>query len=788
MFRNYLIIAWRNIIKHKTFSFINIGGLAVGIAAVILIGLYIQSEISYDDFQVNRSNIYRAGFSTSLQDNPKDESPEFTAPFSVDAQKQFPEIQSYCRISESHEAWFLSGDKSIKTNDVKFADGSFFQIFSFKLSSGNPLTALQNPYSVVLSEKLADKIFGNDEAVGKTILLDGKTNYLVTGVSENTPPNSTIQYDAVASIATLYNDPNYFMGWNGGWQYQHYFQLRNNAVAPNLEKKFKNFLWTNFNEKYSASESERWYAHLQPLSKIHMYYSADAANTRTNIYVFSIVALLILIISCINYINLSVAHASSRFKEVGVRKVLGALKMQLVKQFMGETFLVTFLALLFAIVITIILFPVYQNVSGKSFILHTNEIVFASGFILLLMILISVAAGWYLSFYLSSLNAINIFKMQLPKYGKQRLGNVLIVFQFIITTALVSAVFIVQMQMQYIKNKPLGFDKEHIIVLSLTGDDVQKKAVLLKQQISILTGISGVSAMSEVPYDNITQNGFLPEGRKDYLTIHQLDADEDLLKTMNIHLLAGNYFSDQHQTDADGYIINQSLADKLGWKNPLNKTINRNGVHKVIGVVQNFHFASMHDQIGPLIITNKPWLNQFKFLVVKYNTENPSLLIGKLQGIWKQNVAAAPFDYWFLDAAFNTLYKAEEKYKLLFFCFSILSIVLSLAGVFGLVLLTLQYKTKEIGIRKVLGAGVADIMQLTAKKFFLLIVFASLVAVPVAWYYVNTWLQNFAYRIELKWWMFFVSGIIVLLFALIIISIQSIKAAIANPVKSLRTE
>ncbi len=787
MIKNYFITAWRNIWKYKSVSFINIGGLSIGIAAVILIAVYIQSEASYDHFQANLNSIYRVGFSSGLSEDPTAVSSEFTAPFSEDAQKQFPEIQNHCRVSGSHEAWTLYGDKSIKTSDLKYADDSFFKIFSFKITSGNPQTALQNPFSVVLSKTLAGKIFGKTEPVGKTILVDGKTNYQVTGVTEDAPANSTIKYEALASMSTLYHDSTYFMGWNGGWQYSHYLQLSDDASATGLEKKFKNFLYDNFNQKFSTP-SQSLAAHLQPMSKIHLYYDESAANTRTNIYVFSVIALLILIISCINYVNLSVARASSRFKEVGVRKVLGALRIQLVKQFMGETLLISFISLVLAVGIAAALFPIYQDISGSALHIQAKELLFVSAFVLLLMFIISLSAGGYLAFYLSSLNTVNTFRMKLPKSGKHILGNVLIVLQFVISTALITTVLIVQVQMRYIKNKPLGFDKDHIVVVSLTGSNAQQKAIMLRQQIAGLSYVSGVSAMSEVPYDNITQNGFLPEGRKDYLTIHQLDADENLLKTLNINLISGHYFSDQHMVEADGYIINQALADKLGWKEPLGKTINRDGTHKVIGVVKNFHFASMHDEIGPLIITNKPWMNEYNFLVIKYTADNPALLISKLKDIWKQNTATAPFDYWFLDNAFDTLYKSEQKFQLLFFCFSVLSIVLSLAGVFGLVLLNIQYKTKEIGIRKVLGASVVDIIRLSARKFLLLIVLASLFAFPAAWYYSGTWLQNFAYRISMQWWMFVVSAVVVLVFAFFVISLQTLKAAKAKPVNSLRTE
>jgi putative ABC transport system permease protein len=786
MIKNYFKTAWRNIWKHKTLSFINLGGLAIGITAVLLIGLYIQSELSYDKFHSNRQNIYRIGFQLFQQGISTGTSPEFTAPFSAEAKNIFPEVKSYCRLSARHEGYLSFEEKSIKAKAITYTDESFFNFFSFTLKNGNPSSALTKPNSIVLSETLAKKIFGEAEAAGKIISLDGKNNYTVTGVVMDAPGNSSIQYEALASISTLYNNPDFYMDWNGGWQYMHYIQVENKNSVAALEKKFENFLWTNFNEKYASTSKTT--AALQPLSKIHLQYSEDSANTRTNLYVFGIIALLILIISCINYINLSVAGASARFKEVGVRKVLGAARLQLVKQFMGETVLATAGSLLIAICITLGVMPLYKELTGKSIDIFTSDIFYIIMLMIALVVIISLAAGGYLAFYLSALNPVKTFKMALPKSGRKKLAKALVVVQFTITAALITAVWIVHIQLNYVKDKPLGFDKEKIVVLPLTGDDVREKALLIKNRFAAISGVSRITALSEVPYDDITQNGFLPEGSKNHLTIHQLDADDDLLNTMNIKLLSGNYFSAQRPSELDGYVINKALADRLGWKEPLNKIISRDGGHKIIGVVDNFHFASLYDKIEPLIITSKPWKSRFGFLAVKYNSENPAMLIAQLQTTWKKNFSSTPFDYWFLDEAFNNLYKSEDRFRQLFFSFSVLSVLLSLAGIFGLVLLNIQQKTKEIGIRKVLGAGITDIIKLTAKNLIILILAASVIAVPAAWYYSGSWLQNFAYRVELRWWMFALPGVVVTLFALIIISLQTGRAAAANPVKSLRTE
>ena len=355
MFKNYVVTAWRNMRKHKVFSYINLGGLTIGITAVLLIGIYIQSELSYDHFQGNLNTLYRVGFRTWQQGVLTGESPEFTAPFGVEAKKDFPEIRSFCRISENHEGWLSYAGKQLKTSGISYADSSFFQLFSFPLLSGTPAGALTNPRSIVLTQNLARKFFGGRDAVGKSLVLDGKTNYLVTGVVQNPPLNSTLQFDALLSFSTLYQDANNHMDWNGGWQYQHYLLLQNNASPASLQGKFDDFMKRNFNEKYAGTA--RVDASLQPFSKIHLYYNYDSANTRTNLYVFGIIALLILTVSGINYVNLSIAQASGRFKEIGVRKVLGAERMQLTRQFMGETCLVTLCALLLAVLLTILLTP-----------------------------------------------------------------------------------------------------------------------------------------------------------------------------------------------------------------------------------------------------------------------------------------------------------------------------------------------------------------------------------------------------------------------------------------------
>lgn len=788
MFKNYFKTAWRNFQKNSILSLINLGGLSVGIAAVLLIGMYIYSETGYDNFQQNKSSLYRAGFHFWQSGKLLGEGADFTPPFGPDAKNEFPEITSFTRISSERIAYITYNDKTLKIDNIHHADSTFFQLFSYKLLQGNPSTVLKEPYSIVLTDETARKLFGKEEkALGKVVRLNNQTDYMVTGIVAEPPSNSHLSYNALLSFTTLYKEPGNFMDWNGGQQYITYLQLKGGSNRESLQKKLPAFMWKHINREYSKV-GFRTDVSLQPIRDIHLYYSGNSGTLRANIYVFSIVALLILIISCVNYVNLTTAQATTRFKEVGVRKLLGAARGQLIKQFLIETVLVTTIAFMMAIALVMLLTPVYQQILGKN--LPSVSLVTAPALLLLFIIIMIVGAiaGSYVAFYLSSFNVMGIFKALLPKSGQSIFRKGLIVTQFAISIGLMSCTLLVSLQLKYSKNTNPGYDRDHILVLPLVGEKTKEAYPLLQQKLSQIPGVRQVSALSEIPYDGIAGNGFIPEGGTKAMIFHQLDADEFFLKTFNIKLVSGNYFSKDRPVINDGYIINETLAKILEWQNPLGKTISRNGEHKVVGVIKDFHFASLHDKIEPLIITNKPWGNQYSCLAIKYQTGNTSAFLDHIKQVWRNSLSDAPFDYWFLDDAFNSIYKNEERFQRLFLYFSALSIILSLAGVFGLVALALKQRTKEFGIRKVLGAGMADIIKLTVKDFIWLIVAGALIATPLAWYYMNGWLQDFAYRISISWWMFAICGFMVLLIAVSTISFQAIKAAMANPVKSLRTE
>lgn len=788
MLKSYFKTAWRNFLKNKLFSAINLIGLSVGMAAVLLIGIYFQNELSYDTFHKNKDSLYRVGFEFFNSGKSLGKGPVFTPPFGPDAQNEFPEINSFCRISVHHEVFIVKGENKIKSSDIIFADSTFFKLFSFNLYSGNPETVLRQPYSIVLTKTLAEKLFGNENAIGKTVRLDGENDYMVTGITDAAPFNSQISYEALISFSTLYKDPvKHAMDWNGGNQYITYLKINNPSNAASLEKKFPAFLWKNINSLYEK-RGMKITASLQPLQDVHLKYDGDSDNTRTNLYVFGVVAILILIISCVNYVNLTTAQASSRFKEIGVRKILGGLRKQLTGQFLGESLLITTFAFILSLLIVYAVSPVYAQILGRPLVLSGGSLLFLILLAFLVILSIGVGAGSYLAFYLSSLNVNKTINASAAKSKHSGFRKGLIIAQFAITIALMTCTLIINLQLHYTKNKSLGFDKEHIIALPLIGDKSKDAVFVLKQQIAGFADVETVSAVSEIPHDGIQNNGFVPEGDTKAIIIHQLDADDDLVKTFRFKMLSGSYFSKDKPTDSDGYIINETLAKMLGWDNPAGKTISRNGNHKVIGVMQDFIFSSLYEKIGPLIITNHPWQNRYDYLAIRYKSNSPAPLIAQIKNKWQNIVADAPFEYWFLDEAYNNLYKNEYRFQRIFFYFSLLSILLSLAGIFGLVTLTIQQSTKEIGIRKVLGAGILDIVKLTTRSYLLLIVAASAIAIPFAWYYMNHWLQDFVYRISLSWWMFVIAGIVTLLIALTTVSLQTIKAAKANPVKSLKTE
>ncbi|MFQ5638927.1 MAG: ABC transporter permease [bacterium] len=789
MLKNYFKIAIRNLLKYKTYTLINITGLSVGIAATILILFYIQFEFSYDKFHENADHIYRVSIVRLMEGKMPEDSPVFTPPIGPAMARDFPEVENFVRFTVNKTAYFsLENKQSIKVSGIRYADSTLFDVLSFQLIVGNPKTALVEPYSIVLTEKTAARIFGSDDPMGRIVKLDNADEYKITGIIKEPPANSHIQFNTLISFVTLYKDPHNYMDWNGGNQYYAYVKLTPDTAPEKVEAKFPDFMWGYINEML-ANYGIKYEPYLQPLKDIHLYHDEYSDTGLTNIYIFSAIALLILLIACINFVNLTTARATKRAMEVGVRKVLGANKQNLIRQFLGESMLLTLVAFSVALLLVELFFPSYQALLNKEF--KVSGLINMADFwgVLLAVFVVGIIAGSYPALYLSSFQAVKTLKGEVRSgANKERSRNILVVLQFAISITLIICTMLINRQLHFVKDKELGFNKEQIVVIPLISDEIKLKSETLKQELSNLPGILNVTASSEVPYAGFTSNGYIPEGFKNPIMIHVVDVDERFLETFDIDMVSGRNFSKEFSTDKTAYLVNETLARSLDWDDPIGKTITRNGDHKVIGVVKDFHYATMHSEIKPLILTNQPWRNRFDLLSVKINSNNISGTLNAIENTWRQFAQSAPFEYSFLDEAFDNLYKSEQRFQEVFFYFSFLAIVIALLGLFSLASFSTEQRTKEIGVRKVLGASVMGIIGLLSKEFLKLVVIANVVCWPIAWYAMHKWLQNFAYRIDMGWWIFALAGGLALVIALLTVSTQAVRAALANPVESLRYE
>ncbi len=788
MFKSYLKIAVRNLWRNKSYTFINLFGLSIGIAATLLIVIYILFQFSYDRFHVNKDSLYRISVSHQNEGKLEYESPVYTPSIGPTMKRDFPEVEDFVRISTPRPVFVQYNGTAIRINTACFADTAFFKLFSFELLAGNPRTALIAPYSIVLSEKTAKKIFPKQDPLNQIITINKRAQFTVTGIVKDPPQNSTIQFEALISFSTLYRMPNVYMGWNGGNQYITFVKLNRNTQAGKVDKKLPGLMWRNFN-KDMASIGLVDKAYLQPLTKIHVFYDNLSGKTFLYLLIFATVAILILLMACVNYVNLSTSLSLKRAREIGVRKVLGADKYHLIMQFLTESFLLSTLSFGLSLFLVELFFPIFTNLAGVEISLSNFMQVKLALISLLVVFLVGFLAGSYPAFYISSFQAVKTLKgIFKTKKGKQGLRNSLVVFQFSIAVILIISTILIQRQLNFMNNMDLGFKKDNIVVLNLPYDEVRQKSTLIKQMLLTVPEVQKVSLCSAVPISGFTQNGYFPEGSQAPVLIHVVDADKDFFDLFHIPVVAGRKFSSDFQTDKQAYMINETLAKSLNWSDPIGKTIRRNGVHPVIGVVKNFHFATLYDKIEPLIITNRPVNNQFSTIAIRAESANWPQTIQSIRTVWNRIVPTAPFEYYFLDQAFDHLYRFEQRFKNIFFSFSLLAFLIALLGLYSLSSYSTEQRTKEVGIRKTLGASTMEIIRLFARNFTLLVVIANLIAFPISWYIMNTLLQNFAYRISIGWFTFVLAGCISLFTAVFTVSVQALKTALINPVEALRYE
>ena len=788
MLKNYLKTAIRNIGKHKVYSYLNIFGLAIGVTCAILIIFYIQFEFSFDKFQKNGDQIYRVSVITNSEGKFESDSPIFTPPIGPAMKDEFPGVKRYTRFSTLHTMYFYTGDKAWKVNNISYADSTFFELFSFTLLQGSKTKVLQTPFTAVLTESTAKKIFGNENPIGHVIRVGNEDNYKVTGIAKDPPSNSEIQFNALLSFSTLYSLPGYYMDWNGGNQYYTFIELNKNTLRESIESKLPDFMWAHINKKL-AQYNIKYKAYLQPLADIHLKYNERNGAGFTNIYIFSAVALLIILIASINFINLSIARATKRLKEIGVRKVLGAERSSLFIQFITEYLLISLFVLFAVMVLIEAFFPYYESIVGNNLDLINPYSITNILQIFGVIFLVGLFAGGYPALYLSSIKPINGLRGTLFFKGNRiRSRNALLVLQFAVSVALIICTLLISKQLSFINNKDLGFDKNDLAVIRLLNENSKQNVNTFRNRLKLIPGVVNVSASSDIPYNDFTSNGYIPQGFNTPIMLHVLDADADFLKTYNVKIIKGRNFISGMTSDSSAYLVNESLVKQMGWKDPLGKIIERNGKHKIIGVVQDFNYNTLYSNIQPLIITEKPYRNLFDFVTIRIEPSPIQNTLALIKNEWKKINPSVAFEYSFLDNEINQLYSTEQNFRKIFFTFSLLAILLALLGLFSLSSLSTEQKSKEIGIRKVLGDTATGITFRIIKEYLLLVIAANIIGCIAAYYIMNRWLNNFAFHISPGAGIFLLSALLTLLFGMTVVIYHALKAANANPVESLRYE
>ena len=807
MIKNYFKIAFRNLVKNKFYTSINIIGLAVGIATCLLILLYVLDELSYDRYNSKANRIYRVNNEVKFGGNYFDlaQTPPLMGPVMV---KEFPQVEQCARIRWYGGFLVKKGNENLQEGRVAYGDSTLFDVFTLPMLAGDPKTALKEPHSLVITESIAKKYFNAVDVVGKNMIINDTGNYKVTGVIKDIPTQSHFNFDFFVAMSE--NEDSRNDNWLSE-NYSTYIVLRKGTNPKNMEPELnklmdryvgpqlKDIINLGLDEFKKSGGFVR--ASLTPLTDIHLH-SNKVGELFGNgniqiVYIFSVIALFILLIACVNFMNLSTARSSNRAKEVGIRKVLGSLRKSLIRQFLTESLLMSFIALVFAVVIAWLLLPYFNQLAGKT--IHVN-LLFQPYMVISfisLMLAVGLLAGSYPAFFLSAFQPVDVLKGKVSKGFKGSwLRNALVVFQFAISIMLIIGTIVIYNQLTYIRNKDIGFNRNQVLVIQHT-DALKAQAATFRNELLHISGVENATISGYLPVNyNRSNDAFFTSPSLDQKTAMSMQfwgVDENYISTLDIKLLEGRNFSPQFPTDSGGLIINEAAAKFLATKNLLNKRLYKiedvktkkiSELH-IIGVIKNFNFSSLREVITPLglVLRHEPGN-----ISVRINNAGIPAVIGQIKNKWQTMASGQPFDYSFMDEQFNNLYTSEQKTGQIFITFALLAIVIACLGLFGLVTYAAEQRTKEIGIRKVLGANVANIVAMISKDFLKLVFIAFLFAFPLAWWAMNKWLQDFAYRVNMGWWIFFIAGAVAILIALLTVCFQAIKAAMANPVKSLRTE
>ncbi len=806
MFKNYFKSAWRSFLKNKTFSFINIAGLSIGISVCFIILLYVQNELSFDRFNKNADRIVRVVFQANINGGKINES-NVMPPVAQAMKNDYPEVQDATRLNVAGAPKIAYKDNVFKDDQMAFVDPNFFSIFTLPLIEGDAKTALKQPNTIVITKAIAKKYFGNEDPINKTLVFPDNKNasFKITGLIDKVPANSHFHFDLFASMTGLGEaKSDSWMGSNfftylllkPGYDYKKLEAklpgMVQKYMGPQIQKEMGITL-----SQFRTKGNQLGFA-LQPLTSIHLYshsnYELDAPGNAMYVYIFGAIAIFMLLIACINFINLSTASASKRAKEVGVRKVIGSGKSQLVFQFLTESALLVFIALLISLVLIKLALPEFNNISGKNLSFDFNLKIISA--LIALGLFVSIIAGIYPAFFLSSFKPIAVLKGKLMDNNKSfGLRSSLVVFQFFISVGLIIATIVVWQQMKFIQNKNLGYNKEQVLIIP-NSYVLGKNEQVYKQELLNDPRVVNATISSYKPAGPSSGgNAFAyPEGHDNQIMkTSEYHVDEQYIPTLGMQMAAGRNFSKEFPTDSTAMIINESAAKAFGWgiEKSIGKTIIRENSNRgtnvpfhVIGVVKDFNFKSLHDPVSPLLMVLDPDYG----LILKVKTTDVKGLLASMKKQWDTFNTDEPFTYTFLDDLYNKTYSAEQKTGTTLNIFALLTIFVACLGLFGLATYTAEKRTKEIGIRKVLGASVTQVTSMLSKEFLKLVFIACLIAFPLSWWAMNKWLQSFAYRINISWWMFIIAGVAALFIALLTVSFQAIKAAIANPVESLRSE
>ena len=796
MFKKYIQIAIRNLKKNKAYSMINIIGLAIGMTCFILIALYIQWELSFDKYHQHGKDIYRIVLNPGTFAYQNKDGFNCTPAALIPVLKQeCPEIVNGTRI-EKNSCLIHFNENAYNEDQFYYADPDFLKMFSFPLIAGNIETALQKPFSVLLTESTARKYFGQSNPIGRTINVDQQDRYVVTGVIKDTPENSHFIFDFVASFNTLYSKRKNIESWNNN-NYPAYVQLNENSNPADIDGKLDEIV------KKFKGENDYTKFRLEAMHRIHLHgdrnFELSTNSDIRYIYLFAIIGIFILMIACFNYINISTAQSAKRAKEVGLRKVVGANRGQLIKQFLTESVLFSAAGFALAVVLAELTLPVFRtimNVHIESSPLSEIKLLFG---LFVTLLFVGCIAGAYPAFMISSFQPAHILKKIAKKNSHSffNLRNVLVVIQFIISAILIVSTMTVYKQMQYIRNKKLGYNKEHIITIPISDDQLKKNYQSLMNELSSNHRIVDISVSNALPHSIRSSTDADWFGKEDdkYFPVYYAKIDPHFLDLYEIELKAGDVPKNV-PSSFTGFILNEKAVEALNWENPVGKNFGCNMIPKengsVVAVVKDFHYYPLHYEIAPLALqlgvedsNPNPWAKLY--FSIKINSQDIAGTLAFIEKKWKQ-LSPYPFEFQFADSSLDDMYKTEHKLGSLFNIFSIIAICIACLGLYGLISFAVEQKIKEIGIRKVLGASIRQIIILLSNEIIVCVVLANLLALPVTMIAMDKWLENFAYRIDLTIWPFLLSGMLALLIALLTISWQAILAATSNPVESLRYE